>query len=71
MSEPMTEQEFVALLSPGYRGLDSDGQSESDFDEGWNEATDECAKRVRKYFSEIEHLQSESLQSTPSLKGKI
>lgn len=33
MSKPMAEQEFVDLLSPKYRGLDSDGESESDFSE--------------------------------------
>ena len=61
-NESMTEQEFVDILSPRYKGLDSDGESETDYDEGWNDAADECAQRIRKYFPEIERLRTENAE---------
>ncbi len=46
------EQDLVSKLSPGYRGLDENGDSKTLYDEGWNDALDEHAKRVRSYFRE-------------------
>lgn len=53
------EQALVNRLSPGYKGLDENGDettahgpSMRAYYEGWNNALDECAKRVRAYYRE-------------------